>query len=258
MTTFEPTAGDRGPVGDDAPLATRLPTLDVATDPQTLARVINARFNARVVQQGAAARPRDTGISTGFSALDAATGWQGFPRGHVTELIGVPTSGCASVALSAVAAAEGYSAWIDVRGVLDVDHAARHGVDLERLFILRPARPLDGIAFAAQLTEGGHFTLVVLDTLADLAPGGPTSQSVAQFLRILTPRLGRTATAALILTAPHQHFRSLAHAAALRIAFQQTGLLRRGGVLRGWRTRASIVKGRGSPGTDVGLELWLH
>ena len=80
-----------------------------SSDPTTLARDINARFNTRVVQVGAETVPRNQGVSTGFPALDTATGWGGFPRGHVTELIGLPTSGCTSVALRAVAAGGGYA-----------------------------------------------------------------------------------------------------------------------------------------------------
>jgi hypothetical protein len=196
-------------------------------------------------------------LSTGFPPLDAITGWDGFPRGHITELIGRPTSGRTAVAIRAAAAADGYTAWIDIPGTLNLDQVARQGVDLERLFILRPGRPEDSGAIAVQLVEGGHFSMVVLDSLGDLAPGGPTSRTVSQLSRVLLSRLGGTPTAMVMLTLPTQHFESLAHAAALRVAFSQSSLLRRGGVLRGWRSQARIVKGKGPGGAEVGLELWL-
>jgi RecA/RadA recombinase len=226
-----------------------------SADPAALAKAINTLLQARVVRLGAAGAPK--GVSTGFPALDAATGWDGLPRGHLTELIGRPTSGRTTMAIRAAAAAEGYTAWIDIPGTLAVDHVARQGVDLERLFILRPGSPEEAGAIAVQLVEGGHFTLVVLDSLGDLAPGGPTSRAVSQLARVLLSRLGGTPTAMAMLTLPAQHFQSLAHAASLRIAFTQSGLLRRGGVLRGWRSQARVVKGRGPGGAEVGLELWL-
>jgi hypothetical protein len=224
--------------------------------PAELAGAINKRLRTQAVRVGAAEGLRQ-GVSTGFPALDAVTGWNGLPRGQITELIGRPTSGRTAVAIRAVAAAEGFAAWIDIPGALDVDYLARFGVDLERLFILRPSSPGDAPAIAVQLVDGGQFTLVVLDSLGDLAPGGPTSQTVAQLVRVLVPRLGGKPTAMAVLTVPAQHFRSMAHGAALRISFAQSGVLRRGGVLRGWRTRAAVVKGRGRAGSEVGLEIWL-
>ena len=224
--------------------------------PAELAKAVNTHLKSHAVRVGASEGLRQ-GVSTGFPVLDAATGWNGLPRGQISELIGRPTSGRTATAIRAVASAEGYSAWIDVPGALDVDHMARLGVDLERLFILRPEDPGDAPAMAVQLVEGGQFTLVVLDSLGDLAPGGPTSQTVAQLVRILVPRLGGKPTAMAVLTLPAQHFRSLAHAAALRVSFTQTSVIRRGGVLRGWRTRAIVVKGRGKPGAEAGMEIWL-
>jgi hypothetical protein len=239
----------------DLPASVTAPSL-LAGAPAELAKAVNARLKGHVIRVGAGEGLRQ-GVSTGFPALDAATGWNGLPRGQISELIGRPTSGRTTTAIRAVAAAEGYSAWIDVAGVLDVDYLARFGVDLERLFILRPRQPADAPAIAVQLVEGGQFTLVVLDSLGDLASGGPTSQTVAQLVRVLIPRLGGKPTALALLSLPTQHFRTLAHAAALRVSFAQTSLVRRGEVLRGWRTRAIVVKGRGKPGVEVGLEVWL-
>ena len=42
-------------------------------------------------------------ISTGFSALDDALGIGGLPRGHIIEIVSVPTSGMATLALKIVA-----------------------------------------------------------------------------------------------------------------------------------------------------------
>ncbi len=260
-------AGGAGPPPPRAPSRNVMPADPIAfprnpagpgraPDPTSVAQAINARLRARVIRVGPGP-PEGRGATTGFEALDAATGWGGFPQGHITELIGRATSGRATVAARAVAASRGHSAWVDVRGALDVDRLLQMGVDLEKLAILRPKRPRDAVAVTAQVAAGGLFTLLVLDSLADLGQGGPTSRWVGQLVRVLTPRLGGSPTAALILTTPDQHFRSLAHAAALRIAFAQAGLLRRGGVLRGWRSRATVVKGRGPHGTTVGLEMWL-
>ncbi len=228
-----------------------------ATSPQALAHALNTRFRGQVVQVGAGGGLRLPAISSGFPALDAATGLGGFPRGRITELVGRPTSGRETVAAHTVAATAGYSAWVDVPGWLDVARLAGCGVELERLFILRPAQTAAALAITAQLTASGSFAVVVLDTLGDLPPGGATAQAVGQFVRLVTPSLGRSGTTLLVLAAPSQHYRPLAHAAAIRVALLQSGVLRRGGVLRGWRMLARVLKSPGLGGGESGLEVWL-
>jgi recombination protein RecA len=226
-------------------------------DLQLLAESVNSRLHARAVQVGPGAVPRRGVVSSGFPALDATTGIGGFPRGRITELIGLATSGCETVAAHTVAAADGYSAWVDVPGLADVYHLARCGVELERLFILRPRKQDDALAVTAQLLASGQFSVVVLDGLDDLPRGGETAKAVARFVRVVAPSLGRSTTAGLVLSAPDREYRPLAHAAGLRISLAQAGLIRRGGVFRGWRTRARVLKSPGAIGSEVGLEIWL-
>ena len=197
--------------------------------------------------------------SSGFAALDEASGLGGFPRGRFSELIGRATAGRETIAARSLAAseAEGLSAWIDVSGALDVAWLAEQGVDLARLAILRPPRPLDALAIAARLVACGQLDRLVLDALPDLPPGGATSEALSRFVRAATPRLARSSTALLILTDPDRHCTPLAHAAALRVSLHRVGLLRSGGVFRGWRTRARILKSPGMRGGEPGLEVWL-
>jgi recombination protein RecA len=223
---------------------------------QAVAHNINAELKEPKVQVGL----RGLGsraLTTGFGVLDRATGYGGLPRGRITELVGRATSGRTTIAAQAAAQVDGFTAWVDVPGLVDIDHLARQGVDLERLFVLRPARPPDALAMTVQVVAGGHFDLVVLDSLADIAVGVPAARLVNQFLRVLTPRLGGSGSAVTILTTPEQHSPALAFAAGLRIAFSPTGMIRMGGVLRGWRTRATILKAPGHAQQEVGLEVWL-
>ncbi len=228
-----------------------------ATPAHRIAEGVNAQLRSQAVCVGAGPVAQLPAVSSGFAALDSATGLGGFPRGRITDLIGRPTSGRETVAARTVAAAGGYSAWVDVPGLVDVAYLANCGVDLERLFILRPRHGEHALAIAAQILTARHFSVVVLDALADLAPGGATARAVAQFVRIVTPALGRSSTVTLILSSPQNHYRPLAHAAALRISLVKIGLLRRGGVFRGWRTRARILKSPGLQGGESGIEVWL-
>ncbi|MFN2115563.1 MAG: hypothetical protein ACK2T6_07590 [Anaerolineae bacterium] len=222
-----------------------------------IADAVNNHLQAHAVRVGPKPTSGPEVVSSGFPALDAVTRLGGFPRGRITELIGRATSGRETIAARTVAADEGYGVWIDVPGLVDVSYLASCGVRLDRLFILRPPHPEDALAMAAQVLSSGHFGVVVLDALADLTPSGDTARAVGQLMRVVTPKLARTPTVALILSSPDNHYRSLAHAAAVRISLTKTGLIRRGGVLRGWRTRASVLKSPGAQGGETGIEVWL-
>jgi len=234
-------------------------------DAAAIAEAVNAELRARAVRLGARPTAALAAVSTGFEALDAATGLGGLPRGRITEIVGRPTSGRETVATRTVAAAigrgggrpGGHAAWVDVSGNVDVDYLACSGVDLERLFILSPPRPLDALALAAQAVASGVFGVVVLDALADLPPDGVTARAVEQFVRTVTPALGRSATACVILSGPESHHKAVAHAAAVRLALVKVGLIRRGGVFRGWRTQAKVLKSPGLRYEEPGIEVWL-
>ena len=83
-------------------------------------------------------RPTPELVSTGISPIDALTG--GLPRGCVTEIYGMPSSGRTSVLLSVIAAASQRReacALVDVSDALDPHSAADSGVDLQQLLWVR-------------------------------------------------------------------------------------------------------------------------
>jgi recA bacterial DNA recombination protein len=74
-----------------------------------------------------------------ITALDARLGG-GFPRGHVSELVGSRSSGRTSVLLQTLAAATARGelvALVDALDMFDVDSAAAAGIDLDRLLWIR-------------------------------------------------------------------------------------------------------------------------
>lgn len=76
---------------------------------------------------------------TGVTALDAALGG-GFPRGHLSEIVGRRSSGRASLLVHMLAAATARGelvALVDALDMFDVDSAADAGVDLARLLWIR-------------------------------------------------------------------------------------------------------------------------
>jgi hypothetical protein len=110
---------------------------------------------------------------TGVGALDAALAG-GLRRGHLSEVVGAPSSGRTTVVLHAIAAATArgeLAALVDTGDALDPASAAGAGVDLARLLWVRErgdaARALK--AFSLILQAGG-FGLAVFDAADVPAP----------------------------------------------------------------------------------------
>ena len=122
---------------------------------------------------------------SGITALDARLGG-GFPRGQLSELVGLRSSGRTSLQLQMLAAATARSeivAIVDVLDMLDVASAAAAGVDLRRLLWIRGQvvanpglcrdmnqRALDRAIKALTLVlQAGNFGVVAFDA-ADAPP----------------------------------------------------------------------------------------
>jgi hypothetical protein len=117
--------------------------------------------------------------ASGITPLDARLDG-GFPRGHISELVGARSSGRASLLLRTIAAATARGelvALVDLLDMLDVGSAEAAGVALERLLWIRGEmmpnlhaarevndRALDRAIKAATLVlQAGNFGLVVVD-----------------------------------------------------------------------------------------------
>ena len=87
----------------------------------------------------AASRVEYDGAALGVTPLDARLGG-GFPRGHVSELVGPRSSGRTSLLMQTLAAATARGelvAVVDALDMFDVESAAAAGVDLDRLLWVR-------------------------------------------------------------------------------------------------------------------------
>ncbi len=112
-----------------------------------------------------AARP----LPTGQPRLDAALRTGGWPRGALAFLDATPGSGATSLALGSLAACQasgGVVAYLDPAGSLDPATAARLGVNLDWLLVVRPADAAEAVELAAWLARDRSVDALVLD-LAD-------------------------------------------------------------------------------------------
>jgi len=109
-------------------------------------------------------------VSSGLEEIDALTG--GLPRGGLTEIVGLASSGRTGVALAilaAMTAREEVCAWVDAQDAFDPCSAQLAGADLERLLWTRCHNIEQTLQVADLLIHSGGFGMVVLD-LSDVAP----------------------------------------------------------------------------------------
>jgi hypothetical protein len=173
------------------PLCARITALREALPPETAASVVCAGELRR--ERGAPP------LATGIEALDRLLSG-GLARGKLVEIVGRRSSGRLAVALSTIACATGRgenSALVDFGDALDPDNAAAAGVDLRRLFWVRPRRVRDAV-YAAEVVIGAGFPLVVLDL--GVPPVGGRVPDVA-WVRLA--RAARAHDTFLLVTSPY-------------------------------------------------------
>jgi recombination protein RecA len=218
-------------------------------------------------------------IATGFPELDQALGIGGIPRGRISEIIGVPTSGMATLALKIVAhsqAGNGTAVYVDPDHIFDPDYAARCGVDLRRLILVHPRNYRQAIFIAEDFVSGGGVGVLVVGVSFQQPAGAQTAELSAALARLLAP-LGRSDCALLFLTAlpltsaavdsaavtsaavdlSHYPDRlSLPGYTAVRLLIQRERWLYGQRDIRGYQAQVQIVKNKlGRAGQQVSLAI---
>ncbi len=190
------------------------------------------------------------GVLTGFATLDTLLAPGGIPRGAVTELLGVPTSGMTTLAYNIAREGQGtggYIIYIDVDATFDPAYAAACGIALERLLLARPESDFEALGMAYDLLVSGRELLVLLD-LGGCSPD-------ARQLRRIHAALSRSGCIVLLLL---NTLRPLAEStAALRLLVQRRTWLWHGAEIGGYGAEVTLLKSRCHAGAVVSLDFWL-
>lgn len=118
-------------------------------------------------------RSRSGSISSGALSIDLALGTGGWPRGHVVEIFGPSSAGKTTLVLHALAEAQlagGAGALIDADHATDPFVAERIGVDIDRLYYMRPEAIEDAWAALDRLVSDNLVDVIALDSIAALLP----------------------------------------------------------------------------------------
>ena len=153
-------------------------------------------------------------IPTGSISLNAALGVGGYPKGRIIEIYGPESSGKTTLAIHAIAEAQkagGIAAFIDAEHAFDRFYAEKLGVDVDNLWISQPDTGEQALEIADQLIRSSAIDILVVDSVAALAPKaeiegdmgdnkvGLQARLMSQALRKLTASISKTKTTCIFI-----------------------------------------------------------
>ncbi len=214
-------------------------------------------------------------VSTGSLGLDIALGVGGLARGRVIEIYGPESSGKTTLTLHAVAEMQkigGTCAFIDAEHALDVQYAAKLGVDVNNLLISQPDTGEQALEIADALVRSGSIDLIVIDSVAALVPKaeiegemgdslpGLQARLMSQALRKLTGTIKRTNSMIIFINQIRMKIgvmfgspetttggNALKFYASMRLDIRRIGSIKKGDDNIGNETRVKVVKNKVSP-----------
>ena len=214
-------------------------------------------------------------IPTGSIALDLALGIGGIPRGRVTEIFGPESSGKSTLAQHIIAEAQklgGTAAYIDVEHALDPAYAAVCGVNIDELWISQPDTGEQALEITEALVRSGAVDVVIIDSVAALAPRaelegemgdafvGLQARLMSQALRKLSAAISRSHTAVIFINQLREKVgvffgnpevtpggRALKFYSSVRIDLRRTDSVKQGTDVVGSHVKAKIVKNKVAP-----------
>jgi len=214
-------------------------------------------------------------VSTGSLGLDIALGIGGLPRGRVIEIYGPESSGKTSLSLSTVAQLQktgGTAAFIDAEHALDIQYAAKLGVNIEELLVSQPDTGEQALEIADMLVRSGSVDIVVIDSVAALTPRaeiegdmgdshmGLQARLMSQALRKLTSNIKKTNTMVIFINQLRMKIgvmfgnpetttggNALKFYASVRLDIRRIGAIKKGDEVIGAETRVKVVKNKVAP-----------
>lgn len=112
-------------------------------------------------------------ISTGSLGLNHALGIGGIPRGRIVEIYGPESSGKTTLALhliSNIQKSGELAAFIDAENAIDMNYAARIGVDKKSLILSQTSSGEKALQLLDFLIINKKISLIVVDSVAALTP----------------------------------------------------------------------------------------
>jgi recombination protein RecA len=214
-------------------------------------------------------------IPTGSLSLDLALGVGGIPRGRITEIYGPEAAGKSTLALHIIAQAQaqgGVAAYIDVEHALDPVYAANLGVKVGELLVSQPDTAEQALEITEALVRSGAVDVIVVDSVAALAPRaeiegemgdahvGLQARLMSQALRKLTAAISKSNTAVIFINQLREKVgvmfgnpevtpggRALKFYSSVRLEIRRVESIKQGTEVVGNRVRVKVAKNKVAP-----------
>lgn len=215
-------------------------------------------------------------IPTGALTLDLALGIGGVPRGRIVEIFGPESSGKTTLVLHVIAQAQkngGMAAFIDAEHALDPVYAKKIGVNLDDLLVSQPDSGEEALSIADALVRSNTLDVVVVDSVAALAPRaelegqmgdshvGLQARLMSQAMRKLTGILSKSKTCCIFTNQIREKIgvmfgnpettpggRALKFYSSVRLDIRRLANIKDpSGKIIGNRTRVKVVKNKLAP-----------
>ena len=238
---------------------------------------INKKYGSGSIMTLGDTRPVATNLlSTGSLMIDKVLGG-GIGYGRVTELYGVESSGKSTLCLHIAAECQkngGTVAYIDTENALDTKYAAQLGVDVQKLIFSQPDSAEQALEIVDMLAQSGKVNLIVLDSVAALAPQaeldgemsdmtiGLVARLLSKSLRKITHTLNEKNCAVIFINQLRDKIstgfsmgpsegtpggRALKFFASQRIELRKTTAIKEGADVVGTKVKVKVVKNKISP-----------
>ena len=214
-------------------------------------------------------------IPTGSVSLDLALGIGGIPRGRITEIFGAESAGKSTLCHHIIAEVQrlgGTAGYVDAEHALDPAYATRCGVRSDDLLLSQPDTAEQALEIVEYLVRSGAVDVVVVDSVAALAPRaelegdmgdthvGLQARLMSQALRKLTAATSHSNSAVVFVNQLREKVgvffgspevtpggRALKFYSSVRIDLRRLESIKQGTEVVGSRVRARVVKNKVAP-----------
>ncbi len=222
-------------------------------------------------------------ISSTFPALDSALSIGGLPRGRISEIIGIPTSGMVTVALRIMAQAQeggGTAVYIDPGHIFDPAYGFYLGIELDRMILVRPHDLDQALAILRDFILGGNISILIFDVPYPLLCQPNYVRALGKTLERIIAPLGQSSCILLFLSSlpalpPPQHVLdgtqavgetppltsyptdgALPHFASVRLFIRREFWIYKDRDIRGYQAIVQVLKNKlGPAGQEITIEL---
>jgi len=214
-------------------------------------------------------------VPTGCISLDMALGVGGIPRGRVIEIYGGESTGKTTLSLHIIAEVQRkgeVAAFVDAEHALDPEYARRIGVNVDELLISQPDSGEQALQIVETLMKSEQVAIIVVDSVAALAPraeidGEVGNQQIGLQARLMSSALrkfsglaAKTNTIVVFINQTRMKIgvmwgnpettpggMALKFYSSVRIELKRIGQLKHGDEIIGNRIKAKIVKNKVAP-----------